>query len=290
MIHFIKVLLPKNSGLKEKSLEALQKAGFLGKGIKALEFRGEDIPFLVERFSFEGEPVFGITGRDLFQEYRMENQSRLSVIQCFEWQDQLFMFEKPCLCLLSKPGKKWREKNIVAVNRKYRRISENFLEKFRRDGIRIETIEVNGNTELAVSDGLADKCIEIVCSGKSFKKQGLEVEEKVFESDLVLIGETKKSNLFDLNALYSELKKREKSTVAESYTKKLFEDRELLARKLNEECFELVNAFFGSRRAKVVWEASDLLYFLTAMLVKKGVSFEEIWNELGRRNNEKRKS
>lgn len=65
-----------------------------------------------------------------------------------------------------------------------------------------------------------------------------------------------------------------------SYTRRLFEDRELLNAKLSEEAQELMEA---ETRAEVTHEAADLLYFTLVRAAAAGVSLEDIENELDRR-------
>ncbi len=83
---------------------------------------------------------------------------------------------------------------------------------------------------------------------------------------------------FSLGELYSVVKDRMDNPVPGSYTATLDADR--IRRKLNEECFELVDA---KSDEEIVWEAADLLYFTTAYLVKKGIPLEAVWNELRKR-------
>lgn len=83
---------------------------------------------------------------------------------------------------------------------------------------------------------------------------------------------------FSIGELYEVVKDRMDNPVPGSYTATLDADR--IRRKLNEECFELVDAKTDD---EIVWEAADLLYFTTAYLVKKGIPLEAIWNELRKR-------
>jgi phosphoribosyl-ATP pyrophosphohydrolase/phosphoribosyl-AMP cyclohydrolase len=83
---------------------------------------------------------------------------------------------------------------------------------------------------------------------------------------------------FSLGELYQVVKSRMERPVPGSYTATLDSDR--IRRKLNEECFELVDAKTDD---EIVWEAADLLYFTTAYLVKKGIPLESVWNELRKR-------
>lgn len=251
-----------------------------------LRFRGEDIPTLVEEFSARGISAIGITGNDLFQEYLSKNPSNLAVLKTIPWFDESFVFKKPCLCLLAPKEKELPKtgKVCVAINKKFERLSENFLEKLGRNGLQVETKTFNGNTELAVKQGLADFCVEIVCTGASLEEFNLKVIDRFFESDLVLIGsEPQKKNWQRLSAL---VKERLDSNSKDSYTASVVKNG-LVLEKLNEECFELIQAAIEGRKSKIVWETADLVYFLTILLAEKGIQLQEVWNELGRRELEK---
>ena len=64
-----------------------------------------------------------------------------------------------------------------------------------------------------------------------------------------------------------------------SYTATL--DDELVREKLKEEADELCSA---ASHDELVWEAADLLYFSTALLVRAGVSVQEVFDELDKRH------
>jgi phosphoribosyl-ATP pyrophosphohydrolase len=83
-----------------------------------------------------------------------------------------------------------------------------------------------------------------------------------------------------LPALERRLVKRLAGGDPGSFTARLARDPELLAAKLAEEAAELSAA---DGRDEVVWEAADLLYFLTAALAARGVSLAEATAELDRR-------
>ena len=65
-----------------------------------------------------------------------------------------------------------------------------------------------------------------------------------------------------------------------SFTKRLFEDRELLASKITEEAEELNEA---TNRAEIVHEAADVLFFVMTRLAAEGIPLDEIERELDRR-------
>ncbi len=293
MVHFIKVLVPKNSGLKDISESAIEyiKEKDPEKGIEILPFRGEDIPSLVEGFNERGFEAIGVTGEDLFIEYCLGNQSTLAAIKKVPWRNENFVFKKPTLCLLGPKGfslKNKSKKLVCIVNRKYRFLSENFLEKLKRNGFNVEIRQANGNLEKAVEQGLADICVEIVCSGSSIKENNLEVLEKVFESDLVVVGKNSQT-IFDLEELEKVIQERDYEKNSKSYTCKLLRNENLLAEKIREETLELIEAAEIGRKSKVVWEAADLLYFVSVLLYSKGVPVKAVFNELRRRNNESKR-
>jgi phosphoribosyl-AMP cyclohydrolase / phosphoribosyl-ATP pyrophosphohydrolase len=83
---------------------------------------------------------------------------------------------------------------------------------------------------------------------------------------------------FSLEELYAVIKDRFDHPREGSYTSTLDADR--IRRKINEEAFELIDA---ETDEELVWEAGDLLYFMTAYLARKGVSLKSVWNELRKR-------
>jgi phosphoribosyl-ATP pyrophosphohydrolase/phosphoribosyl-AMP cyclohydrolase len=64
-----------------------------------------------------------------------------------------------------------------------------------------------------------------------------------------------------------------------SYTATL--DDELVREKIREEAGELCTA---ADHEEILWEAADLLYFMTALLTRAGISVEEVLGELDRRH------
>ncbi len=86
---------------------------------------------------------------------------------------------------------------------------------------------------------------------------------------------------FSVRELFSILGSRRESSPEGSYTAKLFADRNLLQRKIMEEAFEVVT--YADRR-ELVWELADAIYFLSALAVDEGISWEEIEAELGGRH------
>ncbi len=85
---------------------------------------------------------------------------------------------------------------------------------------------------------------------------------------------------FNLEVLYEILTDRLLKLPKDSYTTTLFKDEALLKRKINEEAFEVVQA---ENKDELIWEISDLTYFLTALMVRSGITVSDITNHLAAR-------
>jgi len=83
---------------------------------------------------------------------------------------------------------------------------------------------------------------------------------------------------FSLSELYEIIAHRFTDPVPGSYTATLNDKR--VREKIAEEAAEVVEA---KNRDEVIWETADLLYFLTVLLQKEGVTLREVLMELRRR-------
>ncbi len=83
-----------------------------------------------------------------------------------------------------------------------------------------------------------------------------------------------------LRHLEETLQQRLKDAPAGSYTKRLFDDADLLRNKLVEEAQELAEA---TDKDDVAGELADVLYFAMVRAVKAGVSMDDAVQELDRR-------
>ena len=86
---------------------------------------------------------------------------------------------------------------------------------------------------------------------------------------------------FNLNKLYEIIERRVKSQDKASYSYRLYKNPKLLKRKILEEAGELTKT---KNKKQVIWETSDLLYFITVFLVKRSVSLNKIEKKLEQRN------
>lgn len=184
-------IIPKNTGLKE--CKNIVKE-YVNSKIKFIEVRGEDVPLVVSRLVKKGEEAIGITGEDLLKEFLLKNyNTEIKILKRIPWKNKKYLFEKPTLCLLGPKNKKLEDlgKNLkICINSKYKELAKKYyLNYLENKGYRFEKIYASGATEEFFYRGIVDLVIDIVCSGKSAKKVGLEVYDKIFESDIVIIGE-----------------------------------------------------------------------------------------------------
>lgn len=94
-------------------------------------------------------------------------------------------------------------------------------------------------------------------------------------------GSGMKDQIFSLHKLFQTLKERKTILPEGSYTAKLFQNRELLLRKLMEEAFEVTQA---NNREELTWEIADTLFFMSVLAVDENIAWDEIIDELGGRS------
>lgn len=199
MIIFI---IPKNSGLEFKAEEILKKYNLTGKIIK---IRGEDIPCFVSKLSNNNKEVIGITGEDLFKEFILKNRdSNLKIVEKIKWEDDNYLFKKPSLCLLGPKSNNLENLNKkllkICINSKYKELAKKYiLNILENKGYKLEKIYVSGTTEEFFAKGVVDLVIDIVCSGKSAENAGLKVYDKIFESNIVIIGRPDDKKIINFN-------------------------------------------------------------------------------------------
>ncbi len=87
-----------------------------------------------------------------------------------------------------------------------------------------------------------------------------------------------------LNALFATIEERKRTMPAGSYTVTLFEDGENeILKKIGEESVEVIIAAKGEGDARVIYEMSDLIYHAMVLLAERGLTWQQIEDELARR-------
>ena len=85
---------------------------------------------------------------------------------------------------------------------------------------------------------------------------------------------------FSLDLLYEVIKQRLENPSPTSYTAKIAQTESSIMEKIREESAEVINY---EDRENLIWELADLNYFLLVLMAKKGITPQEIRNELRRR-------
>jgi len=84
-----------------------------------------------------------------------------------------------------------------------------------------------------------------------------------------------------LEELITVIRQRKGSSVEESYTKKLLNDKNLSIEKVKEEIKELIDAI--EKNSNKVHESADVLYHLMVLLEANGIKIEDVMDELKKR-------
>ncbi len=84
-----------------------------------------------------------------------------------------------------------------------------------------------------------------------------------------------------LEELITIIRQRKGSSVEESYTKKLLNDKKLSIEKVKEEIAELIDAI--EKNSNKVHESADVLYHLMVLLEANGIKIEDVMDELKKR-------
>jgi len=85
---------------------------------------------------------------------------------------------------------------------------------------------------------------------------------------------------FSFQELYDVVVDRIKNPRDKSYTSKIATNENKIKQKLKEECLEILKY---TDKNNLVWEVSDLLYFIFILMAKNGIDVKDIENELWRR-------
>jgi len=199
------LVIPKNTGLKGYAWKVLKQAGLdLNEAVEVVEDtlrvgdltliqkRGEDIPQLVVDYATRrGEAVLGITGDDLYDEFRLRfPDNPLRIENTYDWFDPNARYLRPAMCFINRSGSIGDVplEARIGVNAKYVYTSRDYLTKSPlMQGRDFDVVIYNGGVEMTVADRTTDCAIDTVYSGKTLGKNGLSVVDIVRFSDLVVV-------------------------------------------------------------------------------------------------------
>ena len=86
-----------------------------------------------------------------------------------------------------------------------------------------------------------------------------------------------------IQSLIKVINERKNSNSDNSYTAKLLDNPNLLAKKIGEESSELIIDLVNKNKTGIINESADLLYHLLVSWVLSGIKPEQIWSELSKR-------
>ena len=84
-----------------------------------------------------------------------------------------------------------------------------------------------------------------------------------------------------LEELIAVIRQRKESSIQESYTYKLLNNKKLSVEKIKEEITELIDAI--EKNTNKIHEAADVLYHLMVLLEANGIKIEDVLEELRKR-------
>jgi ATP phosphoribosyltransferase len=184
----LRIAVPNKGSLSETAAQMLSEAGYTGRrdprdlvtadprnGVEFFYLRPRDIATYVG----SGALDVGITGRDLL----LDSHSNAVEIASLDFGDSTFRFAGPA-------GRFTELKDLdgLRVATSYPGLVERFLATH---SVSVDLVELDGAVESAVQLGVADAVADVVSTGTTLRKAGLEIFGPVIlESTAVLISST----------------------------------------------------------------------------------------------------
>ncbi|MEC9491784.1 ATP phosphoribosyltransferase [Flexistipes sp.] len=137
--------------------------------VRFLMIRNMDVPTYVEH----GACDLGVVGKDILLELNPE---------LYEFKDLGFGYCR--LCVAAKRGGSNSYAHDMRVATKFVNITKDF---FASRGVLVETVKLYGSIEIAPLLGLSDFIVDLVSTGETLKKNGLEEVETILESTARLV-------------------------------------------------------------------------------------------------------
>lgn len=183
----LKVAVPNKGSLSEAAVEILREAGYAGRGeskqLNVLDKRnGVEFFFLrpkdIAIYVAGGQLDLGITGRDLAQDSRGD----VDEVMGLGFGASTFRFAAPKGSDLTVEG--LRGKRIATS---YPNLVRDYLAKA---GVEATVIRLDGAVEISIKLGVADAIADVVSTGRTLRKQGLEpFGEVICDSEAVVVGQ-----------------------------------------------------------------------------------------------------
>lgn len=148
--------------------------------------------------------------------------------------------------------------------------------------IKSMNLDCDGDTLLVKVEQIEAACHtgHYSCFYRELNKDGIkETSDKVFDEKSVYADKSK-----ILKEVYNVIVDRRINPKEGSYTNYLFEKGiDKMLKKVGEEAAEVIIASKNTDNGEVIYEISDLLYHLSVLMVERGINFDDIFDELGKR-------
>lgn len=148
--------------------------------------------------------------------------------------------------------------------------------------IKSMSLDCDGDTLLVKVEQIEAACHtgHYSCFYRELSKDGIkETSDKVFDEKSVYADKSK-----ILKEVYNVIVDRKINPKEGSYTNYLFEKGiDKMLKKVGEEAAEVIIASKNTDNGEVIYEISDLIYHLSVLMVERGINFEDIFDELGKR-------
>lgn len=182
----LKIAIPNKGSLSEAAVEILNEAGYAGRGeSKQLNVidRANDVEFFFLRpkdiaiYVANGQLDLGITGRDLASDSRAEVEE----VMTLGFGASTFRYAAP-------NDQLWEISMLEG-----KRIATSYPNLVRDDlakrGIEATVLRLDGAVEISIRLGVADAIADVVSTGRTLRKQGLEpFGEPLIDSEAVVVG------------------------------------------------------------------------------------------------------
>jgi len=190
----LRIAIPNKGRMKEPAIELLKGAGLKLRSedekalfiktnnpeIDVIAVRVEDIPQFVEDEAAD----IGIVGKDILEEkgITLKELMPLNFGQC-------------SLVLAAQDDSDIRSvKDIKDGSRVATKFVNLAREYFRKNGKKVEIVELSGAVEIAPVIGLSDVIVDLTSTGSTLKTHGLKIVETILESQAVLVSRNGYSN------------------------------------------------------------------------------------------------
>lgn len=148
--------------------------------------------------------------------------------------------------------------------------------------IKSMNLDCDGDTLLVKVEQIEAACHtgHYSCFYRELNKDGIkETSDKVFDEKSIYGDKSK-----ILKEVYDVIVDRKVNPKEGSYTNYLFEKGiDKMLKKVGEEAAEVIIASKNTDNGEVIYEISDLIYHLSVLMVERGINFDDIFDELGKR-------